>query len=390
LIGDSPWSKLFAVFLLLGITGFFANPNILTMHRFYRDRLAAAYLKTPGADFRRVKLSEIGPGRDNAADCPAPYPLINACLNVSGKNEKRGAKSCDYFLLSPLYCGSSLTRYVRTASPGFKHMTLATAVAISGAAINPNMGVRTNRALAFLMTLLDLRLGYWAANPMTKRLPRLSWWPYYHVMELFGNANVSRRRVSITDGGHIENLGIYELLRRKCRLIIAVDASADPEYAFSDLKNLVIRARNELGLSITFRENPETVIRPLPSMGFSDSHVSIADIQNLPGKDRDGKYEGLLVYVKSSLKATARFKTVESDSYVYKTNHPAFPHESTAEQFFDKAQWRAYYNLGRFIAGDLLGVEVTEPTYSRAEDCDVRSIDQLLLRFRGTGKAKQA
>jgi hypothetical protein len=381
---SSPGWFLLLSLLILILTGFFANPNLLTMHRFYRDRLAAAYLKTAGEGCNELTLSEINPGKNPEDWGCAPYPLINTCLNLSGKEDKnfKGTKTCDYFLLSPLYCGSPLVDYTETNGLGYKKMTLSTAVAISGAAIDPKMGTKTNRFIAFFMTLLNLRLGYWALNPNVKNLIcTLSWWPKYHLMDLFCKADTTTGRLSITDGGHIENLGIYELLRRKCKLIIAIDASDDHKYSFSDLENLIIRARNELGIEIKFREglDPETIIRPMPSTGFSISHFSIADIIRLPREnDKEEEHMGMIVYIKSSLRASKRYKEImNSDSYLYKTYHPAFPHESTVDQFFDEVQWKAYYNLGRFIAGDLLQIDVTEEKNSYQTNRPMNTINEL-------------
>ncbi len=364
---QNPWMA-YAPFLLL-VTGFFANPNLLTFHRFYRDRIATAFMKAAGTGDGALKLHQLASKGDPGAWHCAPYPLINTCLNLQGATDDKfkGTKTSDYFLLSPLYCGSKLTGFVKTNSPGYSEMTLSSAIAASGAAINPEMGTSTNKVLAFLMTLLNLRLGYWAVNPQFADKPfylRLVWWPYYHIMELLSKTDTRKRRVNLSDGGHIENLGVYELLRRKCKLIIAIDAGADPTYGFSDLKNLVIRARNELGLEINFRQAPEQVIAPAPSLGFSKQHYVLADIRELPGKSEKARYTGLLVYVKSSLLAGKTWKISNDDSYFYKTYHPAFPHESTADQFFDGQQWTAYYHLGKFMAGKLLDVEIeNNPDY---------------------------
>ena len=375
---------------ILILTGFFANPNILTVHRFYRDRIAEAYLGKIVKNGNNIKLSELNPGKEARDWGAAPYPLINTCLNVLDKEDKSfpGSKTSDYFLLSPLFCGSRLTGYTDSISTGYKHMSLPTAVAISGAAVNPDMGTRTNRVLAFFMTLLNLRLGYWTFNPKPMFKSLITWWPYYHVMELLSKTNTKRQRVNISDGGHIENLGIYELLERRCRLIIAIDASADPEYAFPDLSNLVIRARNELGISIEFRKGlePETIIKPSPSSGFSVSNFAIADIKKLQrakGEEEDKEdYTGLLVYMKSSMRATDKYKTLkESRSFQYKTYHPAFPHESTADQFFDEDQWKAYYNLGRFMVGDLLKTNVPDEEKTGFKKCGEKTINELYEVF---------
>jgi hypothetical protein len=186
------------------------------------------------------------------------------------------------------------------------------------------------------------------------------------VLDLLNRTHAGRARVSLSDGGNIENLAVYELLRRRCRLIVALDAGADPAYGFGDLRNLVIRARQELHLVIRFRQEPERVLRPQPSAGFSRSHFAVADVLELGNEERG--WRGLLVYVKSSLRAPLSPKAVDSESFRYKTQHPTFPHESTADQFFDGAQWRAYYYLGRFMAGDLLGEDVTDPKRTGRRD----------------------
>jgi hypothetical protein len=391
----SPAVSLWASLTVFVVTGFFANPNLLTMHRFYRDRIAKAFMEAAGAVDQGLTLEGLNPGKKPEEWACAPYPLINTCLNLLGEEDDafKGKKTSDFYLLSPLYCGSRLTGYADSDSPGYRNMTLSTAVAVSGAAVNPDMGVSTNKILAFIMTILNLRLGYWAINPREKR-PKLfswlTWWPYYNILELLSKTHTKRARVNISDGGHIENLAVYELIRRKCRLIIATDAGADPDYGFSDLRNLVLRARNELGINIKFREgmDPESLIRPLASRGYSESPFVIADISELAGKQPEGApaYTGILVYVKSSLRQQTRYHgDLVSESFNYKIYHPAFPHETTADQFFDKAQWKAYYSLGRFIAGDLLRINVTTEDGTEdaqlSNECRVESICDLYETF---------
>jgi hypothetical protein len=154
-----------------------------------------------------------------------------------------------------------------------------------------------------------------------------------------------------------------------------VDAGADPNYQFNDLKNLVIRARNELGIEIDFKENPEEIILPKSSRGYSQNHFILADLKELPKREKTASESfGQLIYVKASMtapgsrieksgncksskkqseKINSRARS-ESISYFYKTYHAKFPHESTADQFFDTAQWEAYRYLGRNIAIELL------------------------------------
>ncbi len=102
------------------------------------------------------------------------------------------------------------------------------------------MGVKTRRPLAFLMTLLNVRLGCWLHNPRKiGKFSKIPWWPWYHLKELMAKSGLESPRVNISDGGHIENLGVFELLRRSCRLIVALDAGADSSFSFGDLGNLV-------------------------------------------------------------------------------------------------------------------------------------------------------
>ncbi len=279
------WHYGLAIVLLI-IAGLFTNPNALSFHRFYRNQLADAYLHFTG-EFRNVRLKNLFDVNSNdRKNYLAPYPLINTCLNLQATSDDRfsGSKASDYFLLSPLYCGAKLTGYVKTSTaPDYRLMTLPAATTISAAAVNPGMGMYSNKLLSIIMTLVNARLGFWVANPLKNKTNGLVWWPTYFFYELFSLIGTDNRKLNISDGGHIENLGVYELLRRKCRLIISVDAGADPDFGFADLENLTIRARNELGVDIHFRDGniPEEVIRPKPSHGYSEKRFAVADIYQL-------------------------------------------------------------------------------------------------------------
>ncbi len=283
IVGAVSYVEYIIVAVLLVVAGFFTNPNALSFHRFYRNQLADAFLHFTGKhkNVPLHKMFQTDSKQDR--DYLAPYPLINTCLNLQSTNDERfkGSKASDYFLLSPFYCGAKLTGYVATdRAPDYKQMTLPAATTISAAAVNPGMGMYSSKMLSIIMTLFNARLGFWVANPIKMSLGSIVWWPFYFFYELLSLIGTNNRKLNISDGGHIENLGVYELLRRKCRLIIAVDAGADPQFSFADLENLTIRARNELGLDIAFREEhiPEEVIRPKPSHGYSEQRYAIADV----------------------------------------------------------------------------------------------------------------
>jgi hypothetical protein len=373
------------------LAGFLVNPNALSFHRYYRKQLADSFLRFAGPYVNMPLKDMFDATSDDISKFAGPYPIINTCLNLQapdGDAKFKGSKANDYFILSPLFCGSKLTSYIRTdAYWDYKRMTLPAAVTVSAAAVNPGMGNYSNAVLSVAMTLLNARLGFWTSNPLIlgRKYP-IVWWPMYFLKELFGRIGTDNRMVNISDGGHIENLGVYELLRRKCRLIIAFDAGADGAYTFADLNNIIIRSRNELGYEIRFKHNqsPEDLIRPRPSQVYSKQRYAVADIYQhwVDEKIKDpetGKMKsvitnfadpvpvGTFVYVKSSVTAPdGKLVLSESDdplrfgTYKYKIYHPDFPHESTSDQFFDPIQWEAYYQLGQFIGADVLGLKKPE------------------------------
>jgi hypothetical protein len=363
----------------LFVLGFFTNPNAISFHRYYRKQLSDCFLQFAGK-WRNAPLKDMfNAYSDKKEDYIAPYPLINTCLNLqapTGDDKFKGSKASDYFVLSPLHSGSKLTGYVKNDQYyDYAQMTLPAAVTISAAAVNPGMGIYSNPILSVLMTIFNARLGFWVSNPLkVKKIKTIIWWPRYFFNELFSTIGTVNRMVNISDGGHIENLAAYELIRRRCRLIVCVDGGEDPAYTFFDLENLVVRARNELGVAIMFREGqePENVIRPRASFGYSSQRFAIADMYLLWQDDKlDGlnsPYKvgdkiGTFIYTKSSVTApTMKPKLLEADdplkfsTYKYKIYHPVFPHESTSDQFFDPIQWESYFQLGQFMGADLLGM----------------------------------
>ncbi|RMF25540.1 MAG: hypothetical protein D6765_10300, partial [Bacteroidetes bacterium] len=207
------WAVLLVVGLFLA--GFLTNPNALSFHRYYRKQLADTFLAFAG-EYKNLWLKDLFSPKGEAANYLNPYPLVNTCLNLQnpGGDEKfKGAKASDYFLLSPLFCGSKLSRYVATARfPGYRKLTFPSALTVSAAAVNPGMGIYSNRLLSMLMTIFNARLGIWVNNPSYQPPRWLRWWPTYWVWwpsyffkELLSNIGTRNRKLNISDGGHIEN-----------------------------------------------------------------------------------------------------------------------------------------------------------------------------------------
>jgi hypothetical protein len=256
------------------------NVNANSLHQLYRDRLGSAFL---------VRRTSSGPKLFAAADNfalsdiktdYAPYHLLNAALNVPGSSyANRRGRNADFFIFSKNFVGSEATGYVRTdlAEEVNDGLNIGTAMAISGAAAAPNMGVASLRPLSATIALFNIRLGRWLRHPLITlkeagRSGIVTWWkgkpgPFYLLREAFFKSGtnvvdpeteepVSSGFVFLTDGGHIENLGIYELLKRRCALILAIDGEADPEMTSSSLVQLERFARIDLGTQLVLNWEP--------------------------------------------------------------------------------------------------------------------------------------
>jgi hypothetical protein len=352
-----PWWIILVIDVALIVYGYmFLNINLTSLHRFYRDRLASAYLLKP-ADLPKapepiandlLKLSDLGAYHN------APYHLINAALNLAGseRSDLRG-RNCDSFVFSKHFCGSPVLGYFPTKDweslDG--HLDLGTAVAISGAAAAPVMGMASIPRASFLLALLNVRLAYWLRSADPQKKPIWPSWskilgrpgPLYLFREMFGRVDEKGRYVNVSDGGHLENLGIYELLRRRCKFIIAVDGECDPHMTCGSLTQVCRFASIDFGIDIQIRLSDLL----LNSSSVSDAHFAVGSIK-YPGEER-----GLLLYIKSSV-------TGNEPAYVlsYRALHGDFPHESTAKQLFNEHQFEAYRSLGFHVADALFRKEL--------------------------------
>ncbi|WFU71747.1 patatin-like phospholipase family protein [Bradyrhizobium sp. CB2312] len=378
--------------LLLFLVSWLLTPNANSLHRLYRDRLSKAFLFDPtrpaesdiaraeasldqGRDFKaldRMKLSDLYAVADGSADGQqagsrllAPYHLINTALNIQGSDfANRRGRNADFFVFSPRNVGSEATGYAATLAVerAEQSLDLATAMAISGAAASSNMGSNSIRALTPTLALLNVRLGYWLRNPRyvnARSFRRFS--PLYFWSEISGRLYENSDGVYLTDGGHIENLGVYELLRRRCRVIIAVDAEADTPMNFASLMTLQRYARIDLGVRIDLPWAPirdrtralmacsaQTAATPHRHDDEEIDHVHVA----IGTIDYGAGDTGYLVYLKSSL-------TGDENDYIrdYARRHATFPHETTGDQFFSEEQFEVYRALGfhmahGFLSGD--------------------------------------
>ncbi|MCK5877752.1 MAG: patatin-like phospholipase family protein, partial [Candidatus Marithrix sp.] len=319
--------------------------NSNSFHNIYRARLSRTYL------FKRDKNGNIQSNqslllKDLHRYCNGPYQLLGSTLNIPGSdNPDLKGRGADFFIFSKYYCGSKSTGYRHTSNYNQGTIELGKAMAISGAAASPEKGSRTNPISAFLMTLFNIRLNVWMRNPNCRHQWSLSpLWPPYLLKELFHSSTEEDTFVNLSDGGHHENLGIYPLLKRRCKLIIAADASLDPNYQMFRIAVLQHKARIDLGINIQM--NLED-LRPCPTTGYSKKYFVKGTI-NYPDNSN-----GTLFYIITTLLGNE-----PEDLLVYQRMHPAFPDETTADQFFNEYQFESYRKLGE-LAGDQLAADRT-------------------------------
>lgn len=348
------YALLTAIVLVIAVN-FTENANGL--HRLYRDRLRHTF------NLRQIVLHELND--------QCPYLLINGTLNVRRPRKKKKSRwgdaqpqaetsdefsadpakrgrNAEFFLLSRHFIGSDATGYAcsRELNKQQPELDLAAAVAISGAAVSSSMGRIGIGLLGPTLALLNLRLGYWLRNPKKLNPDQLGWeeiFRRYLFDEAFGRLHTGSPRIYITDGGHIDNIGLYQLLKRRCQFIIVIDAEADPGMNFSAFADVQRFARIDAGVLISLDWRPmraatlarlEDRTEP-PALDAHKLHFAAGHILY-----KDGS-KGMLLYVKATV-------TGDEPDYIldYERRHPTFPHELTSDQFFSEEQMEAYRALG--------------------------------------------
>ena len=344
------------------VTGWFVNVNYLSLHRFYRDRLMETFMPdVEGAlEDKTVPATRANnAGLSTFRNANGPYHILNTNLIlVNSDNKLWKRRHGDNFILSPLYCGGNAVGWRKTDSFIGNHLTMATAVAISGAAANPNSyvggkGVTINPLVGFLMALLNIRLGTWVPNPRVWQIfqdhltPNHFWPGLYEVVKLLGGPGYNEKRVflQLADGGHFENTGIYELIRRRAKLIICCDGGGDPDFTFSDYHDALNRIVTDFGATIDITAAQLGNIVPRTAWRFPTG-VKLAKQGYVTGTIHyPNGGSGTLIYLKTTMVDDLSLATLR-----YRVEHPTFPDETTADQFFSVEQFEAYRELGYAIA----------------------------------------
>ena len=363
------------------------NTNKFSLHAMYRARLIRAYLgasnvKRAGNPFTgfddtdNIQMHELWPNTRKDPTVPgrrALFHIVNVALNlVHGDRLAWQERKAHSFTVSPLHVGSiaidGADGYRRTQTKvetkvgtklepprfygGREGISLGTAITISGAAASPNMGYHSSPLVTFLMTIFNARLGWWLGNPgapgdNTFYLPSPRFTVRPVVAEAFGLTDRSSPYVYLSDGGHFDNLGLYEMVLRRCHFIVVSDASCDAACGFDDLGGAIRKIRADLGIPIDFPNNisifPRSADQTSRASGlyWAVGHIRYSHVDPPPAGANATSRDGRILYLKPAF-----YGNEPPDIYQYATANQEFPHESTVDQFFSESQFESYRMLG--------------------------------------------
>jgi hypothetical protein len=416
------WVPLAAPLFIFVLFGFRVDINDFSMNPFYRNRLTRCYLgatndqRDPNPltgfddrDTAGMQMSQLLPpgisssgsssatgaaggvaGTQTSADAQkvkkgylGPYPIICTTINLTfGQDLAWQERKAASFTFTPLYCGYHVGW---TAGTGKHHLSyngfvptdlyavpngginIATAVAISGAAASPNMGYHSNPSIAFLLTMFNVRLGWWLFNPRRSKFagkavgpsdelpewpsPRFA--PFELSKELLGMANDESKYVYLSDGGHFDNMGLYELVRRRCYRIVICDAEQDEGHMFAGIASAIRKCRIDFGVEITLDLE---ALRPNKKTGRCKVHHVRGTIRY---PETPAAELGEILYIKSSLTGTIKREKQDElpcepiDILNYRYEHSTFPHDTTANQWFTESQFESYRRLGQHMVEEV-------------------------------------
>lgn len=211
--------------------------------------------------------------------------------------------------------------------------------------MSPSWGFHSSPTMAFLLTIFNVRLGLWIRNPRHKRFrlrgrhsnPSSPWFGLFYLLaELFGLVNDEAAFVYLTDGGHFENMGLYELVRRHCTTIVICDAEQDGDLTFQGIGMAIRKCRIDHGAEI-------------------DLDLSQLDPTGNPPASPVAAVAGTIRYSNGTVGQVLYIKSVYTsdlppDLVNFHKEDPTFPNTSTADQWFSESQFESYRRLGQEYA----------------------------------------
>lgn len=373
----SRWELAWVYGGLLLATLVLTDANRTSLHHFYRERLSSAYLVRRGRWGRPENVDYAQALRfSDAAPPPGRGPGLVSCAvaNVNDRDVVPTDRGCTPFVLDHDQMGLTeeiLPPQARVASATYefaadsagRDATIPAAMAISGAAFSPLAGRESSRLAPYrlVLALANARLGVWLPNPLwvdpeaverrRLRAKESALWRFLEWVrslvtkpsawlvgrEAVGRTSVLDRFLYVTDGGHYDNLGLVEALRREPEQVVVLDASDDPEDSFRTFGRAVATARMDLGCDVDL--DPRSMQRVgsgRPSSGWAQGTITYRR------RDPDGRrLTGQLWLAKAVL-----VDGLPWDLETYHRDHPDFPGTSTADQLYGEFDLEAYRALG--------------------------------------------
>ena len=158
--------------------------------------------------------------------------------------------------------------------------------------------------------------------------------------EAVGHLSYRDTWMYVTDGGHYDNLGLVEALRRGARHIVVLDASGDRTDTWFTLGGAIALARSDAGVNIVLDPTtmveggnglkPGQVVRPWAYGTFTRS-----------AGEHEPPEHGDIWVCKLGWWSGAPW-----DVLAYAKGHSTYPCDSTLEQLYDAAEFEAYHQLG--------------------------------------------
>lgn len=394
---EALWTALVTLVVVVLLGGVF-DITSLSLHPFYRERLARAFavrvqrrhsdgqvVAVPYEPSETTTLSAYGVVAEGVR---FPETIFAAAANLKGEHRTPPGLGAVSFTMSAKWTGGPDVGWVRTddleriATGRIRRdLTVQGAVALSGAAFASAMG-RMSRWFQVLLAVSGARLGAWLPNPgfvrQAREAARRGDWTYpwlpqvrrlpYLVKEVFGRHAHHDRLLHISDGAHYDNLGLVELLRRRCTRIYCIDASNDSPPTARTLAEALELAWQELGIRVELHDpwcaDPGSARSQYPDHPLADrlavSPVITGTIHYPPESGLDEGVTGELIVARGVLWPSLPYSLLS-----YAAHHPEFPGDSTSDQWFDHGQFAAYTELGTQL-GLAVRHRTTQPPTSSA------------------------
>jgi len=370
-----------AAILFAILASWLIGVNRFSMHALYRDRIIRGYLAASNTERKENPFTGFDPN-DNIPIkelqvLQRPLHVVNMCLNLtSGEDLAWQERKAESFTASPLHCGSLNLGYRPSEEYGGpKGMLLGTAVGISGAAASPNMGYHSSPALALLLTFFNVRLGWWLGNPTndvtyTLDNPNSSLRPL--LAEAFGLSGSKHPYIYLSDGGHFENLGFYEMVLRRCRHIVISDGGSDAGFVFEDLGSAIRKIYIDFGIRVVV-EKMELFPRTIAEEHKKTRKYCATGRIFYADTDGAGAPEGRFVYIKPVF-----YEDQPRDIYNYAKTNETFPHQSTADQFFSESQLESYRKLGEYAVNQICKIDPVDEKEARVRRAEINTVAEFI------------